>query len=353
MRRLAQHISIPALMIVLTSCGFSQNEATIEQDVEDPIVNNQGVNWTMLDVNSPNMRSGYAMAYDTDQQKIIAYGGRTGFDDFDNINETWAFDYKSGLWENLEPANTPVWRSMHSMVYDPIGNRTLMFGGNDFNRAFNDLWEFDYGLNTWRELTPANSPDPRQMHGMVFNPDRGSVILVGGRRTNGGAHFDDTWEFVSSTNTWAKLDATNAPPVSDHINLAYYQSVQKMILFVGPDAYVLGNGQVRPPSTWAYDFSTRTWVDLNTPTLPQADHSSLTYDQHRDKLVLFGNSSTEDGMFTWEFDWTEANWTEITPDAFPDIYIEHDAMVYLADHNVFVQYGGCCSGATLELTIEK
>jgi len=335
-------------MIVLTSCGFSQNESG-----DDQIVEESAATWTVLDVNSPNMRSGYAMAYDTDQQRIIAYGGRTGFPNFDNINETWAFDYKSGTWENLEPANTPVWRSMHSIVYDPVGKRTLMFGGNDFTRAFNDLWEYDFDQNTWTEISPDISPTPRQMHGMIFNPDRGSVILVGGRRANGGAFFNDTWEFRSSTNTWAVLNALDVPPVSDHVNLAYYRSVQKLVLFTGPDAYVLGNGQVRPPSTWAYDFSTENWSNLHTATSPDGDHSSLTYDPYREKLILLGNSRSTDGMFTWEFDWAEGVWTDITPETFPDIYIEHDAMVYVADHNVFIQYGGCCSGATLELTIEK
>ena len=29
------------------------------------------------------------------------------------------------------------------------------------------------------------------------------------------------------------------------------------------------------------------------------------------------------------------------------------ATVYIADHNAFIQYGGCCSDTTLELTLQK
>ena len=53
------------------------------------------------------------------------------------------------------------------------------------------------------------------------------------------------------------------------------------------------------------------------------------------------------------------NWVNITPQSFPDInyiehsVIEHDAMVYIDDHDVFIQYGGCCSNTTLELNLNK
>ncbi len=33
--------------------------------------------------------------------------------------------------------------------------------------------------------------------------------------------------------------------------------------------------------------------------------------------------------------------------------IEHDALVYLNDFNVFIQYEGCCSDQTLELNLVK
>lgn len=78
------------------------------------------------------------------------------------------------------------------MAYNPILQRTLMFGGNDFTRAFNDLWGYDFKENTWRELTPENLPEPRQMHGMVFDSTNLVMIMFGGRRSDGGAAFQDT-----------------------------------------------------------------------------------------------------------------------------------------------------------------
>ena len=80
----------------MASCGFSQ-----DRDITPSPVSESDATWTLLAVNSPSMRSGYAMAYDTSHQKIIAYGGRTGFPDFFDLNEAWQFDYKSGSNRNM------------------------------------------------------------------------------------------------------------------------------------------------------------------------------------------------------------------------------------------------------------
>lgn len=302
--------------------------------------------WMKLATNSPNMRVSYAMAYDTHHRKIIVHGGRSGFMDFNNINETWAFDYKSKTWKNLKPINSPPWRSSHTMVYDPVRHKLLMFGGNDFKRAFNDLWEYDYDQNSWTELSPANPPESRQLHGMVYIPDRDVVIVFGGRRSNGGAAFADTWEFNCKTRTWTKLNPQNNPPVSDHVNITYDTSERKMILFTSPEI-------------WAYDFDTADWTNLEPANSPVSNHSNLVYDSHNKKTILFGNFRNPNSRQTWSFDYPENKWTNITPKKFPKIdftrasIIEHAGMVYLSDHDVFIQYGGCCSNQTLELKLNK
>ena len=270
------------------------------------------------------------MAYDSNHKKIIAYGGRTGFLDFENVNETWSFDYESKTWKNLQPANSPPWRSSHAMVYDPVRRKVLMFGGSDFKRAFNDLWEYDFGENKWTAVAAADPPEPRLMHGMAYILNQDVVIVFGGRRANGGASFADTWEFNFKTMIWKKLNTQNKPPVSDHVNLAYDTSEKKLFLFSNPE-------------TWAYDLESRNWENLNPKNSPDSGHSNLVYDPVRKKLVLFGDSKNSHRMFTWSFDYSENEWTNITPGRFPSIdftrasVIEHDGMVYLDQHNVFIQ----------------
>jgi N-acetylneuraminic acid mutarotase len=296
------------------------------------------------------------MAYDTMQQKIIAFGGRTGFPDFQVTHETWAFDYNTSTWINMAPESSPPWRGNHAMVYDSYRNKILMFGGSDFSQVFNDLWQYDVEQNLWIELASTSPPPARQMHGLVYVPEQDSLFLFGGRQEGGGAYFEDTWQFEFATNRWHALVTDNRPPVSDHVNLAYDNAAAKLILFSRPDASVLANGR---QSTWAYDFATGDWSNLNPVSSPDSGHSSFVYDPYHQKLVLFGDSSSARGMFTWTFNTMENTWTNITPPSFPDINyidfpaIEHDGMVYIDDHNVFIQYGGCCSDTTLKLILDK
>jgi len=232
------------------------------------------------------------------------------------------------------------------MVYDAFRHKVLMFGGDDFIRAFNDLWEYDYNQNTWTKLITVNPPEARLMHGMVYIPDRDAVIIFGGRRSNGGAAFADTWEFNCKTSVWKKLNSDITPPVSDHVNMTYDRSVNKLILFT-------------QSQTWAFDFDTENWTRLNISNAPDSDHTNLVYSDSHEKSILFGTSTSSNSMFTWIFDYSENSWTNITSNNFPkiDFYvhdiIEHDAMVYLNDRNIFIQYGGCCSDQTLELNLDK
>ena len=143
-----------------------------------------------------------------------------------------------------------------------------------------------------------------------------------------------------------KLNPEIIPPVSDHVNMTYDRLVNKVILFTHSQ-------------TWAFDLDTENWTKLFTTNPPDSDHTNLVYSEHHEKSILFGNSKSSSGMFTWSFDYSENSWTNITSNNFPkiDFYvhdiIEHDALVYLNDHNIFIQYGGCCSDQTLELNLGK
>lgn len=334
MKQLIRIIVLPLLMILHCSCSRSQEKKSGQ--AEQVIAS-----WTQLPtINFPLMRGEYAMAYNSQHKKIVAYGGRTGFrSDFQNVNETWAFDYKKTTWVNLEAKSSPPWRSSHAIVYDQVRDKVVLFGGNDFTKVFNDLWQYDYYSNTWTNITPDYSPEARQMHGMVYVPVRDVIILFGGRRLNGGAAFSDIWELNCRTYTWKKLNPENNPGVSDHVNITYDRLADKALLYIAP-------------AIWAYDFNSTNWTELEPDNKPDLDHSSFIYEPRYNKSILFGNL---DGFnrYTWIFDYSTNSWTNITPHNMLDVRIEHDWMVYLEDEQVFVQYGGCCTDLTLELKLNQ
>lgn len=307
---------------------------------------NEFESWAKISTNSPSMHGENAMVYDTYNKKVINYGGRTGFPDFNNVNETWVFDYTIKQWKNMNPKTSPPWRSSHAMTYDTSRHVSLLFGANDFTKAFNDLWTYDYNLNTWTELKTKNPPEARQMHGLVYIPDRDIVLLFGGRRSNGGSDFTDTWELDCKTMTWTKLHPKVSPTVSDHINIVYDELAKKVILYAHS-------------KTWTYDFEDKNWSKVNLPNSPDGGHCNMIYSDYLKKSILFGDSEKLRGMQTWSFDYNNQEWNNITPRRFPTIsyythnLIEHASMVYLNDEKVIIHYGGCCSDQTLELRLNK
>jgi len=100
-----------------------------------------------------------AMAYDAESDRSILFGGvetdmatETGYD------ETWAYDYSTNTWENMEPTVNPGYLSRHFMVYVPIEDKMYLFGGilcpeSEPCQLSNELWTYDYNGNTWENLS--------------------------------------------------------------------------------------------------------------------------------------------------------------------------------------------------------
>ena len=105
--------------------------------------------------NSPAGRFEYGMVYDSQNHKVILFGGigRNAF-----LNDTWVYDYAANAWTNRSPAGSPAARREHAMTYDSQNGKAILFGGRDVSSSFNDTWEYNYAGNTCLLYT---SPSPR------------------------------------------------------------------------------------------------------------------------------------------------------------------------------------------------
>src|SRR5256885_11016718 len=83
----------------------------------------------------------------------------TGF-----LNDTWAYDFNTNRWTNLL-GSTPTARAAHAMAYGSRSDRVILFGGLSFagntTTVFNDTWAYDFNTNTWTNLNPGNAPRGR------------------------------------------------------------------------------------------------------------------------------------------------------------------------------------------------
>ena len=286
--------------------------------------------WERASVSGPRMKVEFAMVFDAAHERIVAFGGRDK--NFDGVDETWVYDCKTHTWANAHPASSPPYRSSLAMTYDPVRKKVLMFGGDNFERAFNDLWEYDSGLNTWTELSPSNPPDARQMHGMTYDANRNVVLMFGGRRTGGGAQFKDTWEYRSATNSWRSLDPVHSPPAQDHTKIAYDPRSKRPILFTG----AIGHNTASV-GTWAYENGD--WKKLDIGVSPTGGHASFVYDGKIGKLILIGHAEESDMTDTWMFDGVGEEWTRLSASGRPPLR-EHFGLTYDELHDTFILVGG-------------
>jgi len=209
--------------------------------------------WTEM-AKGPGDHLGYRMAYDAESDRCILFGGM-GYPSFKMYNDTWAYDFNSDTWTEMQPSTSPPGRNYHAMAYDAQADRVILFGGSDpQDKGIRDTWAYDFNTNTWQELErgEGESPSGRFYHTLTYNTGADRTILFGG--SWGG---NETWSYDYSTNTWTKLDPAENPGRRTRHAMVYSTASDRAILFGGGPAHL-----DYTDDTWAYDYNTNTWTDL-------------------------------------------------------------------------------------------
>ena len=98
-------------------------------------------------------------------------------------------------WAEIDPPNdVPSARSNPALLYEPSGERALLFAGKIL-LARDDLWSFDVLGETWRALTvEGTGPEARWSHDAEIDVANRRICVFGG--TNGSVRFSDLWELA-------------------------------------------------------------------------------------------------------------------------------------------------------------
>jgi len=150
-----------------------------------------GAGWVHLTLTDPGPSLGWAaMAFDVHDDYLVLFGGCSGFLCLGESNQTWEF--YGGQWWQKAPAVHPSARVGAGMVYDPVSQEVMLFGGTNLSSYFSDTWSFAGGA--WQELAPSTSPSARTFFGLTLDPSGTSPLLVGG--IGSGPAENDTWVYV-------------------------------------------------------------------------------------------------------------------------------------------------------------
>ena len=248
-------------------------------------------------------------AYDAESDRIIL----SVISDDSSSLQTWAYDVNSNTWVQL--ADGPFPMVGQRIVYDSESDRIIMFGGLDIKKFLlvDETWAYDFNTNTWTNMEPRIHPKSRNFHDMAYDTKADRVILWGGD-LNGQANKNAVWVYDYNTNTWEehKRRDANAPELRYYMNLEYDEKADKSIMYGG---YSYGNNE-----TWIYDLNTNTWQQMQPEDNPGAiSRHAMVYVKDVNKTILFGG---QDGVTqfqykneTWGYDLKHNKWTKLSPDS--------------------------------------
>ena len=195
-----------------------------------------------------------------------------------------------GVWTQLA-ADVPARLVGAAAVYDPVRDRTIVYGG-----LADDLWSVSGGEHpTWTRLAPRGPlPRARSGHAALYDPLRDRMLVVCGMvdSTLDGIHAGtaataEVWSLsLTPPETWSLLVAdvdAHAAEVARWSAAVVYDAPRDRLVIYG------GRTSVEPLcDAWELPLADQvTWRPLATggPTPPKSFAMVAAYDSRRERLV--------------------------------------------------------------------
>ncbi len=289
----------------------------------------------------------------------------------------------SSTWMQLNPSRSPSARDAMVMVYDPVSQKTMLFGGFDGSKYLNDTWTFN-GKN-WKKIGVPGAPPARASAGAAYDSKLKQVVLFGGYN---GQYLDDTWLWNGATSTWTEATPAHRPPAEtgpmlfpDPLNgradefggydgrffrlgtWSWRNDNWRLLPFKGSAsgraAAVIGTdpvakqtvlfggiGDINPNNTWIFDG--RVWTLQSPATQPSAlTFAGSAYDPRFNGVVIFGGFNGAIVNETWV--WSASDWIQLSPAQAPAPR-ERMGMAFDELHQRTVVFGGVNSNGLLNDT---
>lgn len=158
-----------------------------------------GTSWKQKDTSGPKNCIPHGIFYDELKQRVILitfYGATNPKEASRSKNEMWAWTDSS--WKKLS-YNTPSTSLNSLQALAPFENGGIvLFDGDDSSPAMGKTWKFsgEKWSSAWLQ-----GPSPRIGHGMVYNKSARKTILFGGGDRK--KVFNDLWQWDS--NSWTRI----------------------------------------------------------------------------------------------------------------------------------------------------
>lgn len=299
--------------------------------------------WTQLTASgTAARRSGHSAIYDPVGDRMIVFGGleHVQFNTYTWTNSVSALSLSgSPAWSAVTTTGTtPPGRWYHAATHDTARQRMLMFGGETnapFSQRFNDVWALDLGTAQWSALSPSGTPPaPRVQPALAYDPASDRVVLFGG----GYSLPNETWQLtLSGPPAWSLIAATTPPEVRMNHQLLYDSALQRVLMAGGKD----GGGNGTKVDVWALELLPSSWQQVTHIAPFRHEHTAI-YDSQRGRIVVFGGMTSQQARNdTWALTpGPEPKWAQIeTQGPLPPARMNHSA-IYDPARDRMIVFGG-------------
>lgn len=255
-------------------------------------------------------------------------------------------------------ADTPGGRAETRMVFDPVSNHIILYGGataldagTKVSYDLGDTWQWlgDH----WVRLSTAHDAGTRSGQVMVYDTNRSRIVMFGGRRTDvatkNQAVLNDTWIFRNGD--WSQLATPNSPPGRTVTGAAFDPVRDRIVMYGGNTISTDGKNTVTTlHDTWEFDGTT--WNQRGSDG-PKISKPIITYDNATNQVILLGldeTSSTKTATLMYLYDASAGTWNQAKPDGLPPCVNESQVAFDPETNSVILNGGVCADSATTEET---
>ena len=175
----------------------------------------------------------------------------------------------NGAWRILDVgANKPSIRKHHTMIYDPVYDRVILYAGETHNGVdhvvLNDLWKLDLGGSSpqWTELTLPNGPSVGR-HGHSAAYGAGTMYVVTGLSDFSGTFSTDCLRLnLGAAPSWGNAFSHPVGAMCTDDFLPFNPRNHSAAAYVGSEVFLMGGkGPFGEPQfdTWGYNGSDWAW----------------------------------------------------------------------------------------------
>ncbi|MBI2948775.1 MAG: hypothetical protein HYY23_14140 [Verrucomicrobia bacterium] len=253
-------------------------------------------------------------------RELIVWGGRRPTGRLEESYNTGArYDPVADKWTPVNLAGAPARRDSHTAVW--TGKEMIVWGG--FSIGYPDTWNdggrYDPGTDSWKPLSLANAPNPRQDHTAVWT---GREMLVwGGRRlllerddddedTKPQPYFvypADLGQYDPATDTWTTKYVPNTRRVRAGHSAIW--TGQEMIVWGGVTETSRRSGELLMNDGARFNPATQSWTPTSNAAVPSGRSRHIGLWTGKEMLILGGSGEGNSGG---RYDPASDSWTPIS-----------------------------------------